>query len=43
MGFNLKEKLQNVNRKNVIIVTVILLVITIAAVAGFEYYNYKQI
>lgn len=42
MGFNLKEKLQNVNRKNVIIVTVILLVITIAAVAGFEYYNYKQ-
>ncbi len=42
MGFNLKEKLQNVNKKNVIIVTAILLVITIAAGVGFEYYNYKQ-
>lgn len=42
MGFNLKEKLQNLNRKNVAIVTVILLAIVLCAVAGYEYYNYTQ-
>lgn len=42
MGFNLKEKLQNVSRKNVAIVTIILLVLTICASAGYEYYNYKK-
>ena len=43
MGFNLKEKLQNVSRKNVAIVTIILLVLTICASAGYEYYHYKQL
>jgi thiol-disulfide isomerase/thioredoxin len=43
MGFNLKEKLQNISRKNVIIATVILLIVTILAVAGYEYYNYTKL
>ena len=43
MEFNLKEKLQNVSRKNVAIVTIILLVLTICASAGYEYYHYKQL
>lgn len=42
MGFNLKEKFQNLNRKNIAIATTILLVIVICTVAGFEYYNYRQ-
>ena len=42
MGFNLKEKLQNANKKNVAIVVLILLVILICAVGGFEYYQYQQ-
>ena len=43
MGFNLKEKLQNLNRKNIAIVTVILLTVVLCAVAGYEYYNYTQL
>lgn len=42
MGFNLKEKLQNANKKNIAIVAGILLVITICAVGGFEYYQYHN-
>ena len=42
MGFNLKEKLQNANKKNIAIVVLILLVILICAVGGFEYYQYQQ-
>ena len=43
MGFNLKEKFQNLNRKNVAIATVVLLVITICTAFGFEYYNYTKL
>ena len=43
MGFNFKEKLQNINRKNVVIATVALLIVTICAVAGYEYYNYNKL
>ena len=42
MGFNLKEKLQNVSRKNVAIFTIVLLLLTICASAGYEYYHYKK-
>lgn len=42
MGFNLKEKLQNVSKKNVATVTIILLVLVICCVGGFEYYLNKQ-
>ena len=42
MGFNLKEKLQNVNKKNVATVTIILLALVICSVGGFEYYHNKQ-
>lgn len=42
MGFNLKEKLQNANKKNVAIVTLILLVLVICSVGGFEYYQYTK-
>lgn len=43
MGFNLKEKLQNVNKKNVAIVAVILFVLLAGVIAGFEYYNFKKV
>lgn len=43
MGFNLKEKLQNLNRKNIVIATVILLVVAICAITGYEYYQYHQL
>lgn len=42
MGFDFKEKLQNVNKKNVAIVTLVLLVIAICSIGGFEYYQYTQ-
>lgn len=42
MGLNLKEKFKNLSKKNVIIVTVILFVIVLCAVGGYEYYNYTQ-
>lgn len=42
MGFNFKEKLQNLNRKNIAIATVILLIIVTCAVTGYEYYKYAQ-
>lgn len=43
MGFNIKEKLKNLNKRNVIIVSVIALVVLLCAVGGFEYYNYKKV
>ncbi len=43
MGFNLKEKLQNLNRKNIVIITAILVIIVICAVTGYEYYNYTKV
>lgn len=42
MGLNLKEKLQNINKKNVAIVVAILFVIALVSVLGFEYYNMKN-
>ena len=43
MGFNLKEKLQNLNKKNIAIATAILLVIVICTAIGFKYYNEAQV
>lgn len=43
MGFDLKEKFQNLNKKNIAIVAGILLVIVICAVGGFEYYQYNNL
>lgn len=42
MGFDLKEKLQNVSKKNVAIVTIVLLALVICSIGGFEYYQYSQ-
>lgn len=42
MGLNFKEKWQNVNKKNLIILVVILLVIVIGAIGAFEYFQYKD-
>ena len=42
MGFNLKEKLQNVNKKHIIITALILLVLTAIGVVGYEYYSYNK-
>jgi thiol-disulfide isomerase/thioredoxin len=42
MGLNLKEKLQNLNKKNIAIATIILLVIVICAAVGFKYYSDAQ-
>lgn len=42
MGLNIKQKLQNVNKKHVIIVVSVLLVILLCIIGGLEYYNYKQ-
>lgn len=42
MGLNLKEKLQNLNKKNVAIIVSILFVLGICAVCGYEYYQMKN-
>lgn len=42
MGLNLKEKLQNVNKKNVAIVVSILFILAMCIIAGFEYYKYNN-
>lgn len=42
MGFNLKEKLQNVNKKHVTIAALILLVLTAIGIVGYEYYSYNK-
>lgn len=40
MGF--KEKLQNINKKNIAIVASILFVVGICSICGYEYYQMKQ-
>lgn len=40
MGF--KEKLQNINKKNIAIIASILFVIAICSICGYEYYQMKQ-
>lgn len=42
MGINLKEKLQNLNKKNIAIITSILFVLVITSVCGYEYYQMKK-
>ena len=42
MGLNLKEKLQNVNKKNLIILVVILLLIILGIIGIVEYLQYKN-
>jgi len=42
MGFNFKEKFQNLNKKNVIIVASILCAVLAVSIGGFEYYQYKK-
>lgn len=42
MGLNFKEKLQNINKKNVAIVAAILFVVALVSVLGIEYYNMKK-
>ena len=42
MGLNLKEKLQNVNKKNIAIVVSILFILVMCVIAGFEYYQYNN-
>jgi thiol-disulfide isomerase/thioredoxin len=42
MGLNLKEKLQSINKKNILIIVLALLVILLLGVGGFEYYQYHK-
>jgi len=42
MALNLKEKFQNLNKKNVAIVASILFVIGLCSVCGYEYYQMKN-
>ena len=42
MGFNFKEKLQNVSKKNIAIVAALLFIIALCAVAGIEYYQFDK-
>lgn len=42
MGLNLKEKLQNINKKNVAIVAAILFFVALCSVCGYEYYQMKH-
>ena len=39
---NLKEKLKNVNKKNIAIIASILFVVGICSICGYEYYQMKQ-
>ncbi len=43
MGINFKEKLQNINKTKVIILTVVLFVMAIIAVLGYEYIQMKNV
>ncbi len=43
MGFNLKEKWQSVNKKNLAILVVILILIAGGAIGTFEYIQYKNL
>lgn len=42
MGLDLKEKFKGLNKKNVVIVSVILLVMVIAGIGGYEYHQYNK-
>ncbi len=42
MGMNLKEKLQNLNKKNIAIIASVLFVLAICSVCGYEYYQMKN-
>ncbi len=42
MGLNLKEKLKNLNKKNVAIVASILFIVALCAIAGIEYYQFEK-
>ena len=42
MGINIKEKLQNLNKKTIIITSLILFGILLGTVGGVEYYNYRK-
>ncbi|MBD5403317.1 thioredoxin fold domain-containing protein [bacterium] len=43
MNFNLKEKLQNIDKKNIAIIAGILFAIAICSVCGYEYYQMKKL
>jgi len=43
MGFNFKEKLEKVNKRNVLIFILVFLVAAICVLGGIEYYQYKEI
>lgn len=42
MGLNLKEKLEKFNKKNIIISVVVLFVIGICSICGYEYYQMRS-
>ena len=42
MSFNIKEKFKNINKKNIIIIAVILFAILLCSIGGFEYYQYNK-
>ena len=42
MGLNLKEKWQNANKKNIVIISIVLFVIILCTIGGVEYYQYKS-
>lgn len=42
MGINWKEKFGNINRKKTALVIILVLIVTIGAVFGFEYFKSKQ-
>jgi thiol-disulfide isomerase/thioredoxin len=42
MGFNLKEKIQSISKKNIIISALVLLIILLLGVGGFGYYQYHK-
>ncbi len=43
MGFNLKEKLQKLSKKQIIISIIVLVALITCAVAGFEYYQFSKL
>lgn len=42
MGFDIKEKFKNINKKNLIIAVIVLLAILICTYGGYEYYQYNK-
>lgn len=43
MGLNFKEKFQNMNTKRIAIISIILFIVAISAVFGYEYFQMKQV